>query len=116
MSKHLNNIASKEYSRKLQKSARIDQEKKHEFYWNINVQKIRGKKNDAVTNNKTPDNFKYTWPAGTCIRVGDSIQTGVDEKQLSKHNQVIKIRDLRGAIIDDLKHHLFSLLKKNLNT
>ena len=79
MSKHLNNIASKEYSRKLQKSARIDQEKKHEFYLKHKCSEDKREKNDTVTNDKTPDNFKYSWPAGTCIRVGDSIQTGVDE-------------------------------------
>ena len=45
--------------------------------------------------------------------VGVSILTGIDEKRLSRNNnQVVKVRDFRGATIDDLKHHLVPLLKK----
>ena len=56
--------------------------------------------------------MKHTWPAGTCLIVGDSILTGIDEKRLSNKNQLVKVRDFRGATIDDLKHHLVPLLKK----
>ena len=34
------------------------------------------------------------------------------KKRLSRNNQVLKVRDFRGATIGDLKHHLVSLLKK----
>ena len=45
--------------------------------------------------------------------VGVSILTGIDEKRLSRNNnQVVKVRDFRGATIDDLKHHLAPLLQK----
>ena len=45
--------------------------------------------------------------------VGVSILTGIDEKRLSRNNnQVVKVRDFRGATIDDLKHHLVPLLQK----
>ena len=37
-------------------------------------------KNDKVNNDETPANFKHEWPAETCLIVGDSILTGVDEK------------------------------------
>ena len=75
MSIHLNNITNKEYSRKLQKSARIDQEKRHKFYLKHKCSEDERGKNDTFTNDKTPDIFKYAWPAETCIRVGESIQT-----------------------------------------
>ena len=45
--------------------------------------------------------------------VGVSILTGIDEKRLSRNNnQVVKVRDFRGATTDDLKHHLAPLLQK----
>ena len=69
-------------------------------------------KNGKVNSVKTPGNFKHAWLAGTCLIVGDSILTGIDEKRLSRNNQVVKVRDFRGATIDDLKHHLVPLLKK----
>ena len=71
-------------------------------------------KNDKANNDETPGNFKHAWPAGTCLVVGDSISTGIDEKRLSRSNQVVNLRDFRGAAIDDLKHHLIPLLKKKL--
>ena len=52
--------------------------------------------------------------AGTCLIVRDSILTGINEKRLSRNNQVVKVRDFRGATIDDLKHHLVPLLKNTL--
>ena len=36
----------------------------------------------------------------------------VDGKRLSINNHVVKLRDFRGAMIDDLNHHLALLLKK----
>ena len=66
-------------------------------------------KNDKANNDETPGNFKHAWPAGI---FGDSILTRFDEKRLSRNNQVVKFRDFRGATIDDLKYHLFPLLKK----
>ena len=72
----------------------------------------RKEKNDKVNSDETPGNFKHAWPAGSCLIVGDSILTGIDEKRLARNNKVVKVRDFRGATIDDLKHHLVPLLKK----
>lgn len=48
------------------------------------------RKNDMVTKNKTPSNFKHVWVAGTCLIVGDSMLSGADQKQPSENNQVVK--------------------------
>ena len=86
---------------------------KHDIYLKRKSSEYNSKeKNDKANNDETPGNFKHAWPAGTCLIVGDSILTGIDEKRLSRNNQVVKVRDFRGATIDDLKHHLVPLLKK----
>ena len=86
---------------------------KHGIYLKQKCSEYNNKeKNDKANNDETPGNFKHAWPAGTCLIVGDSILTGIDEKRLSRNNQVVKVRDFRGATIDDLKHHLVPLLKK----
>ena len=76
------------------------------FIANINVQNIRAKKNYIVTNDETHCDFKYTWLAGTCLIVGDSILTGIDKNWLSKNNQAVQVWDFRGATIDDLIYPL----------
>ena len=86
---------------------------KHDVYLKQKSSEYNSKeRNDKANNDETPSNFKHAWPAGTCLIVGDSILTGIDEKRLSRNNQVVKVRDFRGATIDDLKHHLVPLLKK----
>ena len=82
------------------------------FIWNKNVRNITAKKKNNNVNDETRCNFKPAWPAGTCLIVGDSILTGIDEKRLSRNNQVVKVQDVRGVTIDNLKHHLLHLLKK----
>ena len=87
--------------------------KKHDVYLKQKSSEYNSKeRNGKANNDETPSNFKHAWPAGTCLIVGDSILTGIDEKRLSRNNQVVKVRDFRGATIDDLKHHLVPLLKK----
>ena len=48
--------------------------------------------------------MKHAWPAGICLIVGESILIVIDEKRLSRNNQIVKVRDFRGAIIDDLEY------------
>ena len=67
---------------------------------------------EKVNSDETPGNFKHAWPPGSCLIVGDSILTEIDEKRLARNNKVVKVRDFRGATIDDLKHYLVPLLKK----
>ena len=69
-------------------------------------------KNDKANNDETPGNFKHAWPAVTCLIVGDPILTEIDEKRLSRNNQVVKVREFRCTAIDDLKHHPVTLLRK----
>ena len=86
---------------------------KHDIYLKQKCSEYYNKeKSDKANNDETPGNFKHAWLTGTCLIVGDSILTGIDEKRLSRNNQVVKVRDFRGATIDDLKHHLVPLLKK----
>ena len=47
----------------------------------------------------------HQWPFGTCKIVGDSIVPGTDERCFWKKNRLVKLRDFRGARINDLKHH-----------
>ena len=89
------------------------EKEKHDIYLKQKCSEYNSKeKNDKANNDETRGNFKHAWPAGACLIVGDSILTGIDEKRLSRNNQVVKVRDFRGAAIDNLKHHLVALLKK----
>ena len=86
---------------------------KHDIYLKQKcLEYISKEKNDKANNNETPGNFKHPWPAGTCLIVGDSILTGIDDTWLSRNNQVVKVQDCRGATIDGLKHILSLCLKK----
>ena len=58
-----------------------------------------------------PKEIKHTWPADTCVIVGDSIITGIDEKRLSK-DLLVKVHDFRGATLADINHHVIPILKK----
>ena len=40
--------------------------------------------NDKVNNDETPGNFKHAWAARTCLIVGDSMLTEIDEKRLKE--------------------------------
>ena len=86
---------------------------KHDVYLKQKSSEYNSKaRNDKASNDETPGNFKHAWPAGTCLIVGDSILTGIDEKRLSRNYQGVKVQDFRGATIDDLRYHLVPLLKK----
>ena len=49
------------------------------------------------------------WPAATCIIVGDSIITEIDEKRLST-NCLVKVHDFRGATLADINHQVIPIL------
>ena len=73
---------------------------KHDIYLKRKSSEYNKKeKNDKANNDETPGNFKHAWPAGTCLIVGDSILTRVDEKQLSKNNQVVKVPEVQQLVI-----------------
>ena len=87
-------------------------EEKHDIYLKQKCSEYNSKEKNDNANDETLGNFKPAWLAGTCLIVGDSKLTGIDEKRLSRNNQVVKVRDFRGVTIDNLKHHLVPLLKK----
>ena len=66
---------------------------------------------NCTINEASPKETKHTWPIGTCVIVGDSIITGIDEKRLSK-NRLVKVHDFRGATLADINHHIIPILKK----
>ena len=66
---------------------------------------------NCTINEASPKETKHTWPAGTCVIMGDSIITGIDEKRLSK-NRLVKVHDFRGATLADINHHIIPILKK----
>ena len=66
---------------------------------------------NCAINEASPKEAKHTWPAGTCVIVGDSIITGIDEKRLGK-NCLVKVHDFRGATLVDINHHIIPILKK----
>lgn len=86
--------------------------KKHENYLVYKSENDINENDEAVEVPSNDTKGNHVWPAGTCLIVGDSILTGIDERKLSNPNQLVKVRDFRGASIDDLKHHLVPLLKK----
>ena len=47
----------------------------------------------------------------TILITGDSIISGIDEKELSKKHPV-KVRPFHGASVDDMHHYLQALLQK----
>ena len=85
---------------------------KNDFYLKHKCSEYESKKKLVVTIDKTSGDSKHAWSSRTCLIVGDSILTGVDEKRLSKDNQLVKVQGFRGTVIDDLKHHLVPLLDK----
>ena len=87
------------------------QQKRQQF--NLFQKTARSEVSDetCTINEASPKETKHTWPAGTCVIVGDSIITGIDEKRLSK-NRLVKVHDFRGATLADINHHIIPILKK----
>ena len=87
------------------------QQKRQQF--NLFQKTARSEVSDetCTINEASPKETKHTWPAGTCVIVGDSIITGIDEKRFSK-NRLVKLHDFRGATLADINHHIIPILKK----
>ena len=62
----------------------------------------------------TRNEINYMWPAGTCVMVGDSIITRIDEIRLSK-NRLVRLPDFRGATLEDISHYIIPILKRHMN-
>ena len=79
--------------------------KKEEYY--------RSKNN--IQSNATKENItteKGQWPKNTTLIVGDSIINSVLEEGLCGGGPNVKVRNFPGATLDDLNHHIISLLQK----
>ena len=87
------------------------QQKRQQF--DLFQKTARSKVSDAncTINEASPKKTKHTWPADTCVIVGDSIITGIDEKSLSK-NLLVKVHDFRGVTLADINYHIIPILKK----
>ena len=66
---------------------------------------------NCTINEASPKEIKHTWLAGSCVIVGDSIITGIDEKKFSK-NCSVNVHDFRGATLADINHHIIPILTK----
>ena len=83
-------------------------EKKEKFY---KLKNSDNKNNEPVaTKNKGETQGKY--PDGTAIVIRDSILNGIIQKRLSRNVRVDKVHNFRGATVDDMKHHVIPLLRK----
>ena len=63
-----------------------------------------------ATNNNGGAQGKY--PDGTVVIIGDSILNGIIQERLSRKGRVVKVHNFRGATVDDMKHHVIPLLRK----
>ena len=86
------------------------QQKRQQFDLFQKTAKSQVSTENCTINEASPKEIKHTWPAGTCVIVGDSIITGIDEKRFSK-NHLVKVHDFRGATLADINHHIIPILK-----
>ena len=67
-------------------------QKKHESYFKQKLTKAHNKKsNDTAIDDISNTSVKPTWPAVTCLVVGNPVLTVIDVKRLSKPNQFVKV-------------------------
>ena len=63
-----------------------------------------------ISGDSSRDNHR--WPAGTCVIIGDSILTGMEENQFQNIGRKVKFFDHSSATIDGLHHHIIPILKR----
>ena len=51
-------------------------------------------------------------PIGTTFIVGDSILNGIVEEKFCGQGRQVKIKRFPGSTVDDLSHHIISILRK----
>ena len=52
------------------------------------------------------------YPDSTAIIIGDSILNDIIQERFSRKGRVVKVLNFRGATVDDMKHHVILLLRK----
>ena len=99
-------IFKKSMQNQLEKMTREKKEKFYEF-------KNGGNKNSDSTNNNGETQGKY--PDGTAVIIGDSILNGTMQERLCRKGYAAKAHNFRRATVDDMKHHVMPLLRKELS-
>ena len=99
------NIFQKSMQNQLKEVIKDKKEKFYEF-------KSSGNKNSEsiTTNNNGGTQGKYR--EGTAAIIGDSILNGIIQERLSRKRRVVKVHNFRGVTVDDMKHHVMPLLRK----
>ena len=86
----------------------VIRDKKEKFY---ELKNSDNKNSEPIaTNSKGETQGKY--PDGTAIIIGNSILNSIIQKRLSRKGRVVKVHNFRGATVDDMKHHVIPLLRK----
>ena len=62
-----------------------------------------GQQKQSTDNNKQQQRNTID---GTAIFLVDSILNGIIQKRLSRKGRVVKVHNFRGAMIDNMKHHV----------
>ena len=56
----------------------------------------------------------HKWDINTTLLVGDSMLSGIEERRISKRDRKVKVKNFRGATIDDMYDYIKPLLKNVL--
>ena len=86
----------------------VIREKKGKFYEFKNSDNKNSE--PIVTNNTGETQGKYT--DGTAVIIGDSILNGIIHERLSRNRRIAKVHNFRGATLDNMKHRVIPLLRK----
>ena len=68
----------------------------------------------VITAKENTTTEKEQWSKNITLIVGDSIVNGVLEQGLCEGGRKVKVRNFPGATVDDLNHHIITLLQKSL--
>ena len=75
-------------------------------------QKYKTRRDNEHTAGNTVPLDKHKWPPNTCLIVGDSILSGLQENRMSKRS-LVKVRVFKGSRVADFYHYLEPLLQKS---
>ena len=83
-------------------------EKREKFYKFKNCDNKNSEPIATNNNGETQGNY----PGSTAVIIGDSILNGIIQERLCRKERVAKVHNFRGAAVDDMKHHVIPLLRK----
>ena len=86
----------------------VIREKKEKFY---EFKNSDNKNSEPIaTNNNGEMQGKY--PDVTAVIIGNSILNVTIQERLNRKGRVVKMHNFRGVTVDDMKHHVIPLLRK----